>query len=211
MQARILGSFQIEEGGRRIPLDGVRQRSVFVSLLLHANKVVPSEQLLVDLWGEDSPPGTANSLQAAISRLRRVLPRGRLMTEASGYLLRIFPGELDASQFEQLVAEGREVLAAGDAEQAARTLRQALSLWHGPALADFRYEPFAQAEIVRLEELHLTCVEERVEADLALGLASVLISELRRLVSEHPGRERLRGQLMLALYRHGRQAEALEV
>ena len=211
MQARILGSFQLEEGGRRIPVGGVRQRAVLVSLVLHANEVVPSEQLLMDLWGEDSPPSAANSLQAAISRLRRVLPRGRLITEASGYLLRIFPEELDVSQFEQLVSEGREALTAGAAEQAARTLRQALSLWQGPALADFRYEPFAQAEIVRLEELHLTCLEERVEADLALGLAGVLVAELRRLVSEHPVRERLRGQLMLALYRDGRQAEALEV
>jgi DNA-binding transcriptional activator of the SARP family len=165
----------------------------------------------MNLWGDDSPPGAANSLQAAISRLRRVLPQGRLITEAAGYLLRIFPGELDVSQFEQLVSEGREALTAGDAEQAARTLRQALSLWQGPALADFRYEPFAQAEIVRLEELHLTCLEERIEADLALGLANVLVAELRRLVSEHPMRERLRGQLMLALYRDGRQTEALEV
>jgi DNA-binding SARP family transcriptional activator len=184
---------------------------VFVSLLLHANEVVPSEQLLMDLWGEDSPASAANSLQAAISRLRRVLPRGRLMTEASGYLLRIFPEELDVSRFEQLVSEGREALTAGNAEQAAPTLRQALSLWQGPALADFRYEPFAQAEIVRLEELYLTCLEERVEADLALGRANVLVAELRQLVSEHPVRERLRGQLMLALYRDGRQAEALEV
>jgi DNA-binding SARP family transcriptional activator len=211
MRARILGSFQLEEGGRRVPLGGVRQRAVFVSLLLHANEVVPSEQLLTDLWGEDSPPGAANSLQAAISRLRRVLPQGRLITEASGYLLRIFPEELDVSQFEQLVSEGREALTAGGAEQAARTLRQALSLWQGPALADFRYEPFAQAEIVRLEELHLTCLEERIEADLTLGLANVLVAELRRLAGEHPVRERLRGQLMLALYRDGRQAEALEV
>ena len=211
MQARILGSFQLEEGGRRIPLGGVRQRAVLVSLLLHANEVVPSEQLLMDLWGEDSPPSAANSLQAAISRLRRVLPPGRLVTRAPGYALRIFPEELDVSQFEQLVSEGREALTAGAAEQAARTLRQALSLWQGPALADFRYEPFAQAEIVRLEELHLTCLEERIEADLALGLASVLVAELRRLVSEHPVRERLRSQLMLALYRDGRQTEALEV
>ena len=211
MQARILGSFQLEEGGRRLPMGGFRQRAVLVSLLLHANEVIPSEQLLMDLWGEDSPPSAANSLQAAISRLRRVLPQGRLITKASGYLLRIFPEELDVSQFEQLVSEGREALTAGAAEQAARTLRQALSLWQGPALADFRYEPFAQAEIVRLEELHLTCLEERVEAELALGSASVLVAELRRLVSEHPVRERLRGQLMLALYRDGRQAEALKV
>src|ERR1700733_10605238 len=211
MHARILGSFQLEEGGRHIPMGGVRQRAVLVSLLLHVNEVVPSEQLLMDLWGEDASLSAANSLQAAISRLRRVLPPGRLNTRAPGYELRMFPEELDVRQFEQLVSDGREALTAGAAEQAARTLRQALSLWRGPALADFRYEPFAQAEIVRLEELHLTCVEERVEADLALGLANALVAELRRLVSEHPVRERLRGQLMLALYRDGRQAEALEV
>jgi DNA-binding SARP family transcriptional activator/tetratricopeptide (TPR) repeat protein len=211
MHARILGSFQLEEGGRRIPIGGVRQRAVLVSLLLHADEVVPSEQLLMDLWGEDSPLSAANSLQAAISRLRRVLPPGRLITRAPGYVLRIFPEELDVIQFEQLVSEGREALTAGAAEQAGRTLRQALSLWQGPALADFRYEPFAQAEIARLEELYLTCLEERIQADLALGSASVLIPELRQLVSEHPVRERLRGQLMLALYRDGRQTEALEV
>jgi DNA-binding SARP family transcriptional activator len=211
MRARMLGPFQLEEGGGRISISGYRQRAVLASLLLHANEVVPSERLLVDLWGEDSPRSAANSLQAAISRLRRVLPPGRLMTRTPGYAVRIFPEELDVSQFGQLVTDGREALTAGAADQAARTLRQALSLWQGPALADFRYEPFAQAEIVRLEELRLTCVEERVEADLSLGLASVLIPELQRLVGEHPVRERLRGQLMLALYRDGRQAEALEV
>jgi DNA-binding SARP family transcriptional activator len=211
MQVRILGPFQLEEGGRRITIGGLRQRAVLASLVLHANEVVPSEQLLVDLWGEDSPPSAANALQAAISRVRRALPPGRLITKAPGYSLRIVPEELDVSQFEQLVSEGREALAAGIAVQAARTLRQALSLWQGPALADFRYEPFAQAEIARLEELRLTCLEERIEADLALGSASILIAELRQLVSEHPVRERFRGQLMLALYRDGRQTEALEV
>ena len=211
MQVRILGPFQLEEGGRRIPIEGLRQRAVLASLLLHANEVVPSEQLLLDLWGEDSPPRAANALQAAVSRLRRALPPGRLVTRVPGYVLRIFPEEVDVSQFEQLVSEGREALATGAAAEAARTLSQALSLWQGPALADFRYEPFAQAEIARLEELHLTCLEERVEADLALGSAGVLIAELRRLVGEHPVRERLRGQLMLALYRDGRQTEALEV
>ena len=211
MQVRILGSFQLEEGGRRITIGGVRQRAVLASLLLHANEVVPSEQLLVDLWGEDSPAGAANALQAAISRLRKVLPPGRLISRVPGYVLRIFPEELDVKQFEQLVSEGRDALAARAAARAARTLSQALSLWQGPALADFRYEPFAQAEIARLEELRLTCLEERIEADLALGSAGALIAQLRQLVSEHPVRERLRGQLMLALYRSGRQTEALEV
>ena len=211
MQVRILGPFQLEEGGRRITIGGVRQRAVLADLLLHANEVVPSEQLLVDLWGEDSPPSAANALQAAVSRLRRELPPERLITRAPGYALRVFPEELDVTRFEQLVSEGRNALAAGTAAEAARTLSQALSLWQGPALADFRFEPFAQAEIARLEEMHLTCLEERIEADLALGSAGPLTAQLRRLVSDHPVRERLRGQLMLALYRGGRQTEALEV
>ena len=211
MRVRILGPFQLEDGGRRITIGGVRQRAVLADLLLHANEVVPSERLLVDLWSEDSPPSAANALQAAISRLRRALPPGRLITTPPGYALRIFPAELDVKQFEQLISEGRDALAAGAAAEAARTLAEALLLWRGPPLADFRYEPFAQAEIARLEELRLTCLEERIEALLALGSAGELVAELRRLVSEHPLRERLRGQLMLGLYRSGRQAEALEV
>ncbi len=204
MKVRILGPFQLENDGRQVTIGGIRQRAVLARLSLQANEVVPSEQLLVDLWGEDSRQGAANALQAAISRLRRVLPPGRLITKAPGYVLWIFPDELDVRQFERLLAEGRDALAAGAAAEAARTLGQALSLWQGPPLADFRYEPFAQAEIARLEELHLTCLEERIEADLALGSAGALSAELRRLVSEHPVRERLRGLLMLALYRSGR-------
>ena len=211
MQVRLLGPFQVEDTGRRITIGGVRQRAVLADLVLHASEVVPSEQLLVDLWGEDAPPSAANALQAAISRLRRVLPPGRLITTAPGYSLRIFPAELDVRQFEQLIAEGRDAVVAGNAAEAAGTLDQALSLWRGPPLADFRYEPFAQAEITRLEELYLTCLEERAEARLARGSASELAAELRGLVSEHPLRERLRGQLMLSLYRSGRQADALEV
>jgi DNA-binding SARP family transcriptional activator len=210
MQVRILGALQLDEGGRCVTVGGSRQRAVLADLLLHANEVVPSEQLLVDLWGEDVPPSAANALQAAVSRLRRALPPGRLVTKAPGYLLRIFPDELDVSQFERLIAEGSDALADGAVADAARTLRQALSLWRGPAMADFRYEPFAQAEIARLEELYLVCLEERIEADLALGSAGALTGELRRLVGEHPVRERLRGQLMIALYRGGRQAEALQ-
>src|SRR6266568_5463450 len=211
VQVRILGPFQLEDGGRQITVGGVRQRAVLADLVLNANEVVPSEQLLLDLWGEESPPSAANALQAAISRLRRVLPPGRLITAAPGYALRIFPVELDVKQFEQLIYEGREALVARLPAEAARTLDQALTLWRGPPLADFRYEPFAQAEIARLEELRLTCLEERIEAHLALGSAGELTAELRRLVGEYPLREGLHGQLMLALYRSGRQAEALEV
>ncbi len=210
MRVRILGPFHLEDGGRQITIGGVRQRAVLAGLLLHANEVVPSEQLLVDLWGEDSPPSAANALQAAISRLRRVLPPGRLITTGPGYMLRIFPAELDIAQFEQLTFEGRDALAAGAAAEAVQLLNQAMTLWRGPPLADFRYEPFAQAEIARLEELQLACLEERNEAHLALGSAGALTAELGRMVADHPLRERLRGQLMLALYRSGRQTEALD-
>jgi DNA-binding SARP family transcriptional activator/predicted ATPase len=211
MQLRMLGPFQLEDGGRQITVGGARQRAVLAYLVLNANEVVPSERLLLDLWGEDSPPNAANALQAAISRLRKVLPPGRLVTAGPGYELRIFPAELDVRQFEQLIAEGREALMARAPAEAARMLDQALALWRGPPLADFRYEPFAQAEIARLEELRLTCLEEHIEAHLALGSAAELTAELRQLAGEHPLRERLHGQLMLALYRSGRQAEALEV
>ena len=210
MRVLILGPFHLEDGGRPITIGGIRQRAVLADLVLHANEVVPSEQLLVELWGEDSPPGAANALQAAISRLRRVLPAGRLITTAPGYIVRVFPAELDVAQFEQLIFEGRDALTAGAAAEAVQLLDQAMTLWRGPPLADFRYEPFAQAEIARLEELQLACLEERNEANLALGLEGALTAELGRMVTDHPLRERLRGQLMLALYRNGRQAEALE-
>src|SRR4029450_12222387 len=126
-----------------------------------------------------------------------------------GYLFRAAPPEVDIERFEQLLASGRETLARGAAVDAAGTLRRALSLWRGPALADFRFDPFAQAEIARLEELRLVCTEERIEADLALGAAAELVGELHRLTVQQPLRERLREQLMLALYRSGRQADAL--
>ena len=125
------------------------------------------------------------------------------MTEPPGYKLRIFPVELDVEQFEQLIFEGRDALAAGAAADAARLLDQARALWRGPPLADFRYEPFAQAEIARLDELQLTCLEERLEAHLALGPGGAFTAELRALVRQHPLRERFRGQLMLSLYRSG--------
>ncbi len=210
MQVRILGPFQLEDGGRQITVGGVRQRAVLADLVLNANEVMPSEQLLLELWGEDSPPSAANALQAAISRLRRVLPPDRLITTARGYMLRLFPAELDAARFEQLIFEGRDALAAGAAAGAVQMLDQAMMLWRGPPLTDFRYEPFAQAEMARLEELRLACLEERNEANLTVGSAGALTAELGRMVTDHPLRERLRGQLMLALYRSGRQADALE-
>ena len=210
MEVRLLGPLELADGGRSIAYGGARQRAVLALLVLHANQVVASERVLMELWGEDAPPGAANALQAAVSRLRRALPQGRLVTRPPGYLFRAVPDEVDLSRFERLLVQGRQALADGAAAEAADTLAEALALWRGPALADFRYEPFAQAEIARLEELRLVCVEERVEADLALGAGAELVGELQRLVAEQPLRERLRGQLMLALYRAGRQAEALE-
>ena len=210
MEVRLLGPLELADGGRLIAYGGARQRAVLALLVLHANQVVPSERVLLELWGEDAPPGAANALQAAVSRLRRALPEGRLVTRPPGYLFRAFADEVDLGRFERLLAQGRQALAEGAAAEAAEILGLALELWRGPALADFRYEPFAQAEIARLDELRLVCLEERIEADLALGAGGELVGELQRLVGEHPLRERLRGQLMLALYRSGRQAEALE-
>ena len=210
MEVRLLGPLELADGGRLIAYGGARQRAVLALLVLHANQVMPSERVLLELWGEDAPPGAANALQAAVSRLRRALPEGRLVTRPPGYLFRAFADEVDLGRFERLLAQGRQALADGAAAEAAETLGLALELWRGPALADFRYEPFAQAEIARLDELRLVCLEERIEADLALGAGGELVGELQRLVGEHPLRERLRGQLMLALYRSGRQAEALE-
>ncbi|HEY6796512.1 MAG TPA: BTAD domain-containing putative transcriptional regulator [Kineosporiaceae bacterium] len=210
MRVSVLGPFRVEEAGEPLVLGGVRRRAVTAYLALHANQVVPSERLVVDLWGDDAPPGTANALQAAVSRLRKVLPANRLVTRLPGYMLRLLPEELDLAQFEQTLTQGSEALTAGRAPEAATLLRQALALWTGPALVDFRYDPFAQAETARVEELRLACWERRIEADLAAGASADLVPELRRLVADHPLRERFRAQLMLALYRTGRQGEALE-
>ncbi len=210
MQARVLGPLEVDVDGRRVVLAGTRQKAVLAALLLHANTVLPTEQLLVELWGDDASRSAANALQAAVSRLRKVLPPDRLVTQAPGYVLRVAPDELDVDRFHRLTARGRTELAASAPAQAAQSFTAALSLWRGQALADFRYEPFAQHEITRLEELRLSCVEDRIDADLAVGAGGGLVAELRRLVTDHPTREHLRGQQMLALYRSGRQQEALQ-
>src|SRR5215218_1535289 len=209
MRYRVLGPLEVREGEESLPLAGAKQRALLALLLLHANSVLSRDRLIDELWGEE-PPGTAvASLQVYVSRLRKLLPEATLRTQAPGYLLEVEPDELDLRCFERLLAEGHEALAGGDPERAARVLREALALWRGPALAEFAFEPFAQAEIGRLEDLRLTAVEERIEADLALARHADLIGELEALIAENPHRERLRGQLMLALYRSGRQAEAL--
>lgn len=218
MEFRVLGPLDVSENGETIPLGGTRQRAVLAVLLLHAGHVVSSDRLVDELWGEEPPPTATHTIQVYVSNLRKALAtivgeqeaRARLETRPPGYRLRVDPGELDLTQFEELVESARGHLEQREARLAAGELKQALGLWRGPALADFEFEPFAQSWIARLEELRLTAVEERVEAELASGRHPDLVAELEALVPQHPLRERLRGQLMLALYRSGRQAEALE-
>ncbi|HEU0304759.1 MAG TPA: BTAD domain-containing putative transcriptional regulator [Gaiellaceae bacterium] len=207
---RVLGPLEVLVGGRSVGLGGLRQRTLVVLLLLRANEAVSRDRLIDDLWGAEPPATAANALAALVARLRRSLPAETLVTAPGGYELRVEPEALDLHRFERLVEEGSGALAGGEPNRAAELLRSALALWRGPALADFRYEAFAQPAITRLEELRLAALESRIDADLALGRHLDLVSELQSLVLEHPLRERLRGQLMLALYRAGRQAEALE-
>jgi predicted ATPase len=167
--------------------------------------------LIGDLWADETPPTAAKGLQVHLSRLRKALGRDDvIVTRGGGYSLLGADQEIDALWFEQLATRGRERRAAGDVQGAVDDLRESLSLWRGPALAEFAYEPFAQTVISRLEELRIVTLEDRIAAELELGLGGALVPELEALVSEHPLREGLRGQLMLALYRAGRQAEALE-
>jgi DNA-binding SARP family transcriptional activator len=194
-----------------VPLEGAKLRALLVLLLLHANEVVPSDRLIDDLWSGSPPSTAANALQVYVSRLRKLLGREALMTRSPGYLLHVEPDQVDALRFERLVEGAREALEDGSPGPALTALEEALSLWQGTPLSDFVYESFAQGEINRLEELRRAALEERLEAHLALGRGADLVGELETLVAEHPLRERLRGQLMLALYRSGRQAEALEV
>ncbi len=217
MEFRILGPLEVlDNDGCPVEIGGQKQRALLAVLLLRANEVVSLDTLIEELWGETPPSTAAKTLQAHVSRLRRALGdeatpgSGLLETRGHGYVLRVEPGQLDAETFRSKLEEARSVLAGGDPETAAEALRQALALWRGPALADFAYEQFAQNEIGRLEELRLAALEERIEADLALGRHSMLVPELETLVARHPLRERLLGQLMLALYRSDRQAEALQ-
>lgn len=210
MEFRILGPLEAHERGVPRPLGAAKQYALLAILILHRGELVSGERLADELWGEHPPATASKTLQGYISRLRRTLGEEVLHTRGHGYVLTIPPGELDVDQFERLTLEGRNALAKGDAATAAERLRDALAVWRGPPLADFTFEQFAQAEIARLEEARLASLEDRVEADLGLGRHGQLVAELERLVREHPGRERLRGQLMLSLYRSGRQADALE-
>ena len=206
MQFRILGPLEVAEGDHLVPLAGA-QRSVLALLLLSANEVVSADRLIEELWAGEVPDSGRAALQVRVSQLRKALggDGARIATRAPGYLLRVDRNELDLHAFEHLVSE------AGGAEpaDAAATLREALGLWRGPPLDDLSHESFAQPAIRRLEEMRLAAFEKRIEADLELGRQAELIGELQTLEQEYPLREHLHAQLMLALYRCGRQADAL--
>jgi YVTN family beta-propeller protein len=205
----VLGPVTARHDGRDLPLGGPKQRALLAIMLLRANKPVSRERLIDGLWGERPPPSAAHTLDGYVSRLRKALGVDRITRRAPGYAVRVEPGELDLDLFERRFRDGREALGRGDLAEAVELLAAALGLWRGPALVDVQFEPFAQAEAERLEERRLLAVEGRIEAQLAVGRAADLIAELERLVGDHPFRERLVGHLMLALYRAGRQTEAL--
>jgi DNA-binding SARP family transcriptional activator/pimeloyl-ACP methyl ester carboxylesterase len=205
---RLLGPLEVIDGSSPLPLASGKQAALLALLLLNANRTVGRDRLVDELWGEDVPESAQKMVQIHVSQLRKALPEPRLHTRAPGYSLEVEEGELDLSEFERLVGEGRGSLAEGDAENASRLLRDALALWRGPALAEFS-EPFAGPEGARLEELRVAAIEWRIEADLALGRHGDVVGELETLIARHPLRERLRAQHMLALYRSGRQADAL--
>lgn len=209
VEFRILGPLEAHVEERSLNLGGPKQRALLALLLLQRGDAVSNDRLIDALWGETPPPAAQKTVQVYVSRLRKTLGDGLLQTHAGGYALALARDQLDSERFERMLKEGRALLASGDPARASATLREALSLWRGPPLADLTYEAFAASEIARLEESRLAAHEERVEADLALGREAELVPELDALVREHPLRERLRAQLMVALYRSGREVEAL--
>lgn len=205
LEFRILGPLEVLDGDRPVPLAGRNQRALLTLLLLRANEAVSTERLVDQLWGETPPRTATTSLQNTVSQLRKLLGAELVQTRPTGYMLVLNGGQLDLVRFEQLVQAARSA----EAPERARLLREALDVWRGQALADSESEEFAQQEIQRLEELRLGVLEERIAADLENGAEAELVAELEALVRLHPLRERLRSQLMLALYRSGRQADAL--
>jgi ABC-type transport system substrate-binding protein/DNA-binding SARP family transcriptional activator len=213
IEFRILGPLEVRVEDAPLRIGGPRQRALLALLLLSANEVVSRDRLLDELFGDAQTESTDHALRVQVSRLRKALGASgeqRLVASPPGYLLRVEPGELDFHVFEELFAAGRRALEEGDAKEAAAKLQAAEEQWRGRPLADLEFEPFARVEVERLEELRLAAVEARIEAELALGRDAALVPELEALVGEHPLRERLRSHLMVALYRCGRQADALE-
>jgi YVTN family beta-propeller protein len=215
MQFLILGPLEVRDGGQVVALGGPQQRAVLAMLLLRANEVVSRGRLVEGLWGEQPPKSAGHVIESYISRLRQALDANsgmaELVTQTRGYSLRADPGQLDLQRFERLAAEGRRHLAGGEPAVAAESLARALALFRGPPLDDLAFFPFAQPEVRRLEELRLSALRDRIDADLECGRAAQLIGELSMLAEEHPFVEHFHAQLMLALYRAGRQAEALDV
>jgi DNA-binding SARP family transcriptional activator/WD40 repeat protein len=214
---RILGPLEVLDDGRTVPLGGTSQRALLGLLLLHPNETLSTDRLIEELWGEDPPTSAAKAVHARVSRLRKALASGDgngsaelVVTRERGYELKLDPERVDLHRFERLVADGRSELAAGRPECAASALERALSLWRGAPLADLAYERFAQPEIARLENLRVAALEQLIEAKLGLGRHPEVIPQLETLIAEHPYRENLRAQLMLALYRCDRQADALQ-
>jgi len=216
MEFRILGPLEVLDEEHRVAVTGPKQKALLALLLIHANETLSTERLIDELWGERPPATAAKTVQVHIARIRRALERPQgangelVVTRKHGYELRANPDSIDSLRFAAFVAEARRELVARRFESAASLLQDAMSLWRGPALAEFASEPFAQAEIARLDELRVGALEELVEAKLALGGHDEVVGELGALIAEHPYRERLRSQLMLALYRCDRQAEALQ-
>jgi DNA-binding SARP family transcriptional activator len=207
LEFRILGPLEVLDGEDALHLGGQKQRALLALLLLDPNRVVSTDRIVDALWGEEPPRTAATSLQNFVSQLRKLLGPETLVTKPPGYELRLAGEQLDLQRFRRLVDEAR----GEPPEERAERLRLALALWRGPPLADLGFESFAQSEIVRLEESRLAVVEDRIEAELEAGRHAELAGELETLAEEHPLRERLRAQLMLALYRAGRQAEALQI
>ncbi|HTU30694.1 MAG TPA: ABC transporter substrate-binding protein [Solirubrobacteraceae bacterium] len=206
---RILGPLEVVDHQSPVALGGPKQRALLAILLLHRGQVVSSERLVDELWGDRPPASAGKALQGYVSHLRKALGSEVLLTRGGGYVLVLLPEQLDAERFTALAAEASASLSRGDAARACALLDDALGLWRGEPLGDLSYEPFAAGEISRLEEARLAAVEDWIDARLALGHHQALAGELERLVALHPFRERLRAQLMLALYRSGRHTEAL--
>ena len=211
LEFRILGPFEVLAHNEPLLLGGPKQRALLAILVLHRGEAVSSDRLVDQLWG-DRPPATAvKTLQGYVSHLRKALGTEALLTRGGGYLLAASAGEVDAERFEALAADARRALVAGDPIRARQLLLTALGLWRGEAFADLTYEPFAQGEIARLEEARIAALEDRIDSDLALGHHRGVVGELEETVRRHPRRERLQGQLMVALYRSGRHTDALDV
>lgn len=208
MELRVLGPFDAQEGGTPLSLGSPKARALLARLAMDVNRAVPTAKLVDDLWGDDVPESAVKMIQIYISHLRKVLPPNVLVTRAPGYVMELDPDAIDLTRFRRLRDEGREALAGDDARTAEARFREALALWRGPALAEFS-EPFAQVESAHLDELRLSCLEDRIASDLALGRHADVVGELEALVTGHPLRESLHRNLILALYRSGRQAEAL--